>query len=307
MRTIKLTTGAALPLDGDLLTVLETLYREMTAKHDLERTFEDTIREIQHVIDQLTDDERRQYLVREPVPQLRVLRERAARRLHEAAVERSLDQSIGRPPPTCPSTTSPPGSLQLAVEHHGPAVRRPHGLRLQRSLRASACSATPAPRRCRRSGPANAPRRCAATSMPADRSSAATAPLKLPLKKDERAARAAARRRATPLAALHRVHRGVQHLVRPGLLRAGNRHHPHPPGRDARFRPLHAGRRRSRPVARPDRLLQLRRGVPPQARGGDVRVHQVALPARLPLHEHQRARVHRRRGRAAWCTPGSTR
>ena len=41
---------------------LETLYREMTAKRDLERTFEDTIREIQHVIDQLTDDERRQYL-----------------------------------------------------------------------------------------------------------------------------------------------------------------------------------------------------------------------------------------------------
>ena len=62
MRTIKLTKGARLPLDGDLLTVLETLYREMTAKRDLERTFEDTIREIQHLIDQLTDDERRQDL-----------------------------------------------------------------------------------------------------------------------------------------------------------------------------------------------------------------------------------------------------
>jgi hypothetical protein len=42
--------------------VLETLYHEMTAKRDLERTFEDTVREIQHVIDQLTDEERRQYL-----------------------------------------------------------------------------------------------------------------------------------------------------------------------------------------------------------------------------------------------------
>jgi hypothetical protein len=62
MRTITLTTGARLPLDGDLLTVLETLYHEMTAKRDLERTFEDTVREIQHVIDQLTDEERRQYL-----------------------------------------------------------------------------------------------------------------------------------------------------------------------------------------------------------------------------------------------------
>jgi hypothetical protein len=62
MRTINLTTGARLPLDGDLLTVMETLYHEMTAKQDLDRTFEDTVREIQHVIDQLTDDERRQYL-----------------------------------------------------------------------------------------------------------------------------------------------------------------------------------------------------------------------------------------------------
>ena len=62
MRTIKLTTGAHVPLDGDLLTVLETLYREMTAARELDRTFEDTIREIQHVIDQMSDEERRQYL-----------------------------------------------------------------------------------------------------------------------------------------------------------------------------------------------------------------------------------------------------
>jgi hypothetical protein len=62
MRTIKLTTGARLPLDGDLLTVMETLYHEMTAKRDLDRTFEDTVQEIQHVIDQMTEDERRQYL-----------------------------------------------------------------------------------------------------------------------------------------------------------------------------------------------------------------------------------------------------
>ena len=61
MRTITLTTGARLPLDGDLLTVLETLYRELTAKQELERTFEDTVREIHHVIDQMTDEERRQY------------------------------------------------------------------------------------------------------------------------------------------------------------------------------------------------------------------------------------------------------
>jgi hypothetical protein len=62
MRTIKLTSGIEVPLDGDLLTVLETLYREITAKRELERTFEDTVREIQEVIDQMTEEERRQYL-----------------------------------------------------------------------------------------------------------------------------------------------------------------------------------------------------------------------------------------------------
>lgn len=62
MRTIKLTTGADVPLDGDLLTVLETLYRELTARQDLDYSFEDTSREIQQIIEQMTPDERRQYL-----------------------------------------------------------------------------------------------------------------------------------------------------------------------------------------------------------------------------------------------------
>jgi hypothetical protein len=62
MRTIKMTTGAEVALDGDLLTLLETLYRELTARRELDRTFEDTVREIQGVIEQMTTDERRQYL-----------------------------------------------------------------------------------------------------------------------------------------------------------------------------------------------------------------------------------------------------
>jgi Zn-dependent M32 family carboxypeptidase len=62
MRTITTTTGAAITLDGDLLAVMETLYREVTARHDLDRTFEDMVREIQHLIDQMTDEERRTYL-----------------------------------------------------------------------------------------------------------------------------------------------------------------------------------------------------------------------------------------------------
>ena len=62
MRTIKMTHGADVILDGDLLTVLEALYVEVTAKRELDRTFEDMVREIQHLIDQMTDAERRQYL-----------------------------------------------------------------------------------------------------------------------------------------------------------------------------------------------------------------------------------------------------
>jgi hypothetical protein len=62
MRSIKLTTGAALSLDGDLLTVLEALYKEVSARHELQSSFEDMAREIQHIIEQMTDDERRQYL-----------------------------------------------------------------------------------------------------------------------------------------------------------------------------------------------------------------------------------------------------
>jgi DNA-binding transcriptional regulator YbjK len=62
MRTIKMTNGTQVTLDGDLLSVLEALYVEVTAKRELERTFEDMVREIQHLIEQMTDEERRQYL-----------------------------------------------------------------------------------------------------------------------------------------------------------------------------------------------------------------------------------------------------
>lgn len=62
MRSIKMTTGASLPLDGDLLTLLEKLYLEVSARHELQSTFEDMAREIQHVIDHMSDAERRQYL-----------------------------------------------------------------------------------------------------------------------------------------------------------------------------------------------------------------------------------------------------
>ena len=62
MRTIKTTNGLEIALDGDLLAILEALYREVTARRELERTFEDMLREITHLIDQMDEGERRAYL-----------------------------------------------------------------------------------------------------------------------------------------------------------------------------------------------------------------------------------------------------
>ena len=61
MRSMTTTGGTAIPLDGDLLAVLEALYKELNAQ--LDRTFEDTIREVNHLLDQMTDEERRTYLI----------------------------------------------------------------------------------------------------------------------------------------------------------------------------------------------------------------------------------------------------
>ena len=61
MRTIKMTNGTEIAVDGDLLSMLESLYIEVTAKRELERTFEDMVREIQHLIEQMNDEERRHY------------------------------------------------------------------------------------------------------------------------------------------------------------------------------------------------------------------------------------------------------
>ena len=63
MKTIKTTTGAEITLDGDLLAIMEALYREVTARKELERSFEDMIKEIKHLIDQMDDAERRTYLL----------------------------------------------------------------------------------------------------------------------------------------------------------------------------------------------------------------------------------------------------
>ena len=62
MRRIKTSSGTEIALDGDLLAVMEALYREVTARRALERTFEDMVKEIQHLISQMDESERRSYL-----------------------------------------------------------------------------------------------------------------------------------------------------------------------------------------------------------------------------------------------------
>jgi hypothetical protein len=62
MRIIKTSTGSEIQLDGDLLSIMEALYHEVTAKSELERSFEDMVKEIQHIIAQMDDSELRLYL-----------------------------------------------------------------------------------------------------------------------------------------------------------------------------------------------------------------------------------------------------
>jgi hypothetical protein len=62
MRKITTTTGAEIVLDGDLLAIMETLYREVTARRELERSYEDMYQEIHHIIEQMDEEERKSYL-----------------------------------------------------------------------------------------------------------------------------------------------------------------------------------------------------------------------------------------------------
>ena len=62
VRTIRTTSGDEIPLDGDLLAVLEALYREVAVRRELDHTFEDVSKEIAHIVQQLSPEELKQYL-----------------------------------------------------------------------------------------------------------------------------------------------------------------------------------------------------------------------------------------------------
>jgi hypothetical protein len=61
MRSIKTSSGHEIPLDGDLLAIIEALFHEVTAKRKLERSYEDLKQEIDHLAGQMTPDELREY------------------------------------------------------------------------------------------------------------------------------------------------------------------------------------------------------------------------------------------------------
>lgn len=62
MRTITTLSGTSIELDGDVLAVLEAVSRDLTRRHALEYGFEEVAREIQHLIDQLGEEDLRVYL-----------------------------------------------------------------------------------------------------------------------------------------------------------------------------------------------------------------------------------------------------
>lgn len=63
MRRVRLTNGHEIPLDGDLLAILEALYRDVTLKNELRISFEDMMQEIKGLVEQMSEEERRAYLV----------------------------------------------------------------------------------------------------------------------------------------------------------------------------------------------------------------------------------------------------
>lgn len=56
-RTITTTSGQKIVLDDDLLAILEALFAEVTARRELERSYDDLKNEIEHLIAQMTPAE----------------------------------------------------------------------------------------------------------------------------------------------------------------------------------------------------------------------------------------------------------
>jgi hypothetical protein len=62
MRSVRLSSGHEVALDGDLLALLEALYREVTLRKALQVSYEDMLSELRSVVDQMSEEDRRAYL-----------------------------------------------------------------------------------------------------------------------------------------------------------------------------------------------------------------------------------------------------
>lgn len=63
MKRIKMLTGHEVPLDGDLLLMLESLYQEVSLKRELKATFDDMMGEIVHIVEGMDEQTRKKYLI----------------------------------------------------------------------------------------------------------------------------------------------------------------------------------------------------------------------------------------------------
>lgn len=63
MKKIKMLAGREIELDGDLMAIIESLYQEVVLKKELKHTYKDMKKEIENIVAQMPEEERRTYLV----------------------------------------------------------------------------------------------------------------------------------------------------------------------------------------------------------------------------------------------------
>lgn len=63
VKKVTMSTGHQIPLDGDLLYVLESLYREVALKKELKATYDDMMSEITVIVEGMDEDARKRYLI----------------------------------------------------------------------------------------------------------------------------------------------------------------------------------------------------------------------------------------------------
>ena len=63
MKKIKMLAGREIELDGDLMAIIESLYQEVVLKKELKHTYKDIKQEIENIVAQMPEVERKTYLV----------------------------------------------------------------------------------------------------------------------------------------------------------------------------------------------------------------------------------------------------